>query len=67
MNDDRGRPLKPCRDCGHLLGSAERGCPRCAMNIEAESMIERFIWRRLAPAILLVVVIATAGIVWWLR
>ena len=29
-----------CRDCGNSLGPSARGCPRCAMNLEAEKMIE---------------------------
>jgi len=65
--NDRELPLKPCRDCGHLLGPTERGCARCAMNVEAETMIERFIWRRLVPGVLMVALIAAAGIIWWLR
>ena len=58
---------KPCRDCGYLLELNARGCPRCAMNVEAERMIERFIWRGLVPGVLLVVVIATVGLIYWLR
>ena len=67
MNGDRGLPLKPCRDCGYLLEPNARGCPRCAMNVEAERIIERFIWRRLVPGVLLVAVIATIGMILWLR
>jgi len=37
------------------------------MNVEAETMIERFIWRRLAPGVFVVALIAAAGIIWWLR
>jgi len=37
------------------------------MNVEAETMIERFIWRRLVPGVLMVALIAAAGIIWWLR
>jgi len=58
---------KPCRDCGYLLDASARGCPRCAMNVEAERMIERLIWRRLLPGILVIAVIATVGIIWWWR
>jgi hypothetical protein len=43
-----------CRDCGLVLPPAARGCPRCALNLEAESMIDRFVWRRLVPALLIV-------------
>ncbi|HSQ20436.1 MAG TPA: hypothetical protein VLR92_08675 [Blastocatellia bacterium] len=31
---------KPCRDCGYLLDANARGCPRCAMNVEAERKID---------------------------
>ena len=37
-----------------MLEQTARGCPRCARNIEAEDMIERFIWFRLTPAIIVV-------------
>jgi len=56
---------KPCRDCGYELQPIDRGCPRCALNLEAESMIERFIWRRFVPCILVVTVLA-AGLVYYL-
>jgi hypothetical protein len=58
---------KPCRDCGYLLGPNVRGCPRCALNVEAEAMIEHFVWRRLVPCLLGIVLIAAAGMVWWFR
>ena len=58
---------RPCRDCGYLLKQDARGCPRCAMNVEAETMIERFIWRRLVPGMLAIALIAAVGIIWWLR
>jgi len=34
---------RPCRDCGYLLDAEARGCPRCALNVEAERMIERVV------------------------
>jgi hypothetical protein len=49
-----------CRDCGNLLAREARGCPRCAWNVEAESMIDRFIWRRVVPGIVIVVLVAVA-------
>jgi hypothetical protein len=58
---------KPCRDCGYLLDASARGCPRCALNVDAERMIERFIWRRLVPGVLVIAAIVTFGIIWWLR
>ena len=41
-----------------MLEQEARGCPRCALNFEAENMIDRFIWRRLLPGLLLFVVVA---------
>jgi hypothetical protein len=57
----------PCRDCGYLLHPGARGCPRCAMNVEAERMIERFVWRWLFPGLVVVVVLGIAGLIWLLR
>jgi len=45
---------KSCRDCGNVLAQNARGCPRCAMNMEAEDMIDRFIRRRVVPGVILV-------------
>ncbi len=57
---------KTCRDCGNILEQEARGCPRCALNFEAENMIDRFIWRRVVPAVFLVVLAAVA-LIYWLR
>lgn len=57
---------KTCRDCGNVLEQHARGCPRCAMNFEAENMIDRLIWRRLVPGVLLLVLAAVA-LVYFLR
>jgi hypothetical protein len=43
-----------CRDCGYLLPQNARGCPQCALNLEAESMIDRFVRRRLVPGLIVV-------------
>ena len=50
-----------CRDCGYLLDPKCRGCPKCAMNLEAERMIDRFVWRKLVPALILLT-IGVAGV-----
>ena len=55
-----------CRDCGSLLKQNARGCPRCARNVEAENMIDRFIWRRLVPCVVLVAFTIVA-LVYFLR
>jgi hypothetical protein len=52
--------MDACRDCGYQLDANARGCPRCARNMEAETMIDRFIWRRLVP-LLIVILLAGAG------
>jgi hypothetical protein len=57
---------KPCRDCGNQLDVNARGCPRCARNVEAEQVIERFIWRRLVPLLIVAIVIG-AGAIFLLR
>jgi len=51
---------KTCRDCGNVLEQTARGCPRCALNLEAESMIDRFVWRRFAPAVVVVALVIAA-------
>jgi len=58
---------KTCRDCGNVLEPEARGCPRCALNFEAETMIDRFIWRRFVPGVLVVVVLAVFALVYWWR
>jgi len=44
--------LKPCRDCGELVPTDARGCPRCARNLEAERMLARYFWTGLALVLL---------------
>lgn len=56
--------LLPCRDCGNMIDPSSRGCPKCAMNLEAERMITRFVWRAIG---LLVLVISAAVILLYLR
>ena len=57
---------KTCRDCGNVLEQTARGCPRCALNFEAESMIDRLIWRRVLPG-LIIVVLAVVVLIYYLR
>jgi len=57
---------KTCRDCGNVLEQNARGCPHCAMNMEAENMIDRFIWRRFVPCIILMA-FAIVALVYFLR
>jgi hypothetical protein len=37
------------------------------MNVEAESMIERFVWRRLVPGVIIIAVLAAAAIIYLIR
>lgn len=55
-----------CRDCNNVIEPNARGCPRCALNLEAEAMIDRFIWRRLVPG-LVIFALAAVGLVYLLR
>jgi uncharacterized protein (UPF0212 family) len=32
-----------CRDCGNMIDPNSRGCPTCAMNLEAERMIDKVV------------------------
>ena len=57
----------PCRDCGYMLEPAARGCPQCALNVEAESMIDRFIWRRFVPGVILLAILAAGALVYLIR
>lgn len=57
---------RTCRDCGNLLERDARGCPRCALNLEAENMIDRIIWRRFVPGVI-VVVLAVVALIYLLR
>ena len=53
-----------CRDCGAQLQDNARGCSRCAMNIDAEKMIDKFLLGRLVPAVAIVIVIVAVVIVY---
>jgi hypothetical protein len=50
-----------CRDCGVEMSLQSRGCTNCALNLEAENMIEKVVWRRIFP--LLVILVAFIGAV----
>ena len=57
---------KTCRDCGNVLDQTARGCPRCALNFEAENMIDRFIWRRFVPG-LFIFLLAVISLLYLMR
>ncbi len=50
--------LIPCRDCGNMIDPSSRGCSTCAMNLDAERMIDKFVLYGL-----LLSGIVTAGII----
>jgi len=58
---------RACRDCGYLLEPKARGCPQCALNVEAESMIDRFIWWRFIPALIILMILTAALLFYWLQ
>jgi predicted amidophosphoribosyltransferase len=51
---------KTCRDCGNVLEQAARGCPRCALNFDTENKIDRFIWRRFVPFVIVLAFVVVA-------
>lgn len=59
--------VKPCRDCGHTLRPGDRGCPRCALNLEAENLIDIFIWRRFIPGVVVISILAAGVLNYVLR
>ncbi|HUS12661.1 MAG TPA: hypothetical protein VMZ30_19485 [Pyrinomonadaceae bacterium] len=51
--------LRPCRDCGTMIDPSSRGCSTCAMNLDAERMIARFVlWGLVLVAIVAAVFVA---------
>ena len=56
--------LIPCRDCGNMIDPNSRGCSKCAMNLDAEKMIGRFV---LGGLVLVVIVAAAFVILLYLR
>jgi hypothetical protein len=59
--------LIACRDCGYLLDPKSRGCPKCALNLEAERMIDRFIRSVIVPGLIVVAIIAAAVLLYVTR
>jgi hypothetical protein len=56
-----------CRDCDYILQPNDRGCPQCALNLEAESMVDRFIWRRFVPGVVIIALFAVFVLYYFLR
>lgn len=56
-----------CRDCGYIFQSIDRGCPQCALNLEAEAMIDRFVWRRFVPGVVVAALLAGVLLYYFLR
>jgi hypothetical protein len=47
-----------------VLEQEARGCPRCALNFEAENKIDRFFWRGLLPGLFLLILALIAFFYW---
>jgi hypothetical protein len=58
---------RACRDCGYIFLPADRGCPECALNLEAEAMIDRFVWRRFVPGVVVAALLAGVLLYYFLR
>lgn len=56
--------LIPCRDCGNMIDPNSRGCPNCALNLDAERMIDRLV---LGGFILAVIVAIGIVLLFFLR
>ncbi|HYJ86314.1 MAG TPA: hypothetical protein VEW46_09680 [Pyrinomonadaceae bacterium] len=56
--------LIPCRDCGSMIDPNSRGCPTCAMNLDAERMIDKFVLGGFKLALILATAI---GFLFFLR
>lgn len=56
-----------CRDCGYIFQPIDRGCPQCALNLEAEAMIDRFVWWGLVPGVIVVALSAVLVLYYFLR
>lgn len=56
---------KPCRDCGSPVEPNSRGCTTCALNLEAEGMIVRFVLRLLVSVITILAI--AAGVFLYVR
>ena len=56
--------LIPCRDCGNMIDPRSRGCPKCAMNLDAERIIDRIV---LCGLVLAVIVAAAIVVLSYLR
>jgi hypothetical protein len=56
--------LIPCRDCGNMIDPNSRGCTTCAMNLDAERMIDKFVLGGFIIALILALAI---GLLFFLR
>jgi hypothetical protein len=56
-----------CRDCGLLIPTSARGCPRCALNLEAEKKIDRVVWWVIVPLVIVLLILLAGTAVYLLR
>jgi hypothetical protein len=54
----------PCRDCGNMMDPNSRGCSRCAMNLVAERMFDRFVLFGIVLAAIVAAVIVAFLYLW---
>jgi hypothetical protein len=56
-----------CRDCGLTLPIGARGCPRCALNLEAENKFDRMVWTIIAPSVLVLTILLILLVLYLIR
>ena len=49
-----------------MLEPTDRGCPQCALNVEAEGIIDRVFWQRIVPGLIVLAALAI-GVVIYVR
>lgn len=52
--------LVACRDCGSMIDPNSRGCPQCALNLEAERTIDKLLMRLMLLVIFILMLLTGA-------
>lgn len=47
-----------------MLEPTDRGCPQCALNVEAEGMIDRVFWQRIVPGLIVLAALAIGVLIY---